>query len=383
MSHSPIQLRQLGVEFASKVCFKNLSTNIHGQQRIGIIGRNGSGKSTLLRIIQGLIEPSSGSIVIPGDVVFAAVPQVIEAHFDSSGGERFNKALSFALAHQPNVLCLDEPTNHLDARNRRSLMQMLRNYNGTLIIVSHDPELLRTVVDSMWHIDNGEIQIFSGNYDDYLRESTAQRNAQSQHIEQLKKEKKKAREALDLEQKRAARSKRAHADENDRSLRELYKETGSRTAGKNKGKIGALQETINKALAENRMPEVIVPHFSLSAGVFSPNKTIVSISDGACGYETPIVKDISLLIKARERIALSGANGSGKTTLIKAILGDKQVVRSGAWNMLPGHDIGYLDQHYSTLDNNSTVFEEIKKCRPAWQDKEIRRHLNSFFISQK
>jgi len=111
------------------------------------------------------------------DVVVGYVPQVIVDHTDLSGGQRLNKAVTEALSLDPNLLLLDEPNNHLDHRNRKSLMRMLQNYPGTLIVVSHDKELelLRQCTDTLWHIEsayaqgfgghsNGKIHIFSGWY---------------------------------------------------------------------------------------------------------------------------------------------------------------------------------------------------------------------------
>lgn len=79
-----------------------------------------------------------------------------------SGGERLNACLSQALAAEPNVLLLDEPSNHLDQRNRRSLIRCLRNWCGTLLLVSHDIELIRQCTDIVWHIEDEKVHIFRG-----------------------------------------------------------------------------------------------------------------------------------------------------------------------------------------------------------------------------
>jgi ATPase subunit of ABC transporter with duplicated ATPase domains len=157
-------LQAICLSFSHKTCFEGLSTHIHYGQRIAIIGRNGCGKSTLLRIIQGLVEPSEGTVHRPDDVVYGYVPQVIEDCDTLSGGQRFNAHLTQALTQNANVLCLDEPTNHLDLSNRQSLMRLLKNFSGTLIIVSHDVELLRTCIDDLWHIEAGQVHFFAGSH---------------------------------------------------------------------------------------------------------------------------------------------------------------------------------------------------------------------------
>jgi ATPase subunit of ABC transporter with duplicated ATPase domains len=96
--HRPLTIQNLGLSFPHKTCFENFTTQIHAGSRIAIIGQNGSGKTTLLKILQGLVEPSEGSIQKPDGLVVAAVPQIIEAFESLSGGQRLNAALSQALA---------------------------------------------------------------------------------------------------------------------------------------------------------------------------------------------------------------------------------------------------------------------------------------------
>ena len=142
-----------------------------------------------------------------GDAVVGYVPQVIIDHTDLSGGQRLNKAVTEALSLDPNVLLLDEPTNHLDKRNRKSLMRLLQNYRGTLIMVSHDKELLRHCTDILWHIDNGKVHIFSGNYDDYMREIKLKRSSIENELELLNRQKKGMHHKLMQEQQRSSKSK--------------------------------------------------------------------------------------------------------------------------------------------------------------------------------
>ncbi|MDR3317481.1 MAG: ATP-binding cassette domain-containing protein, partial [Puniceicoccales bacterium] len=160
-----IKIEDLSFSFSHKVCFENFSVIVEDGERIAIIGRNGSGKSTLLQMIAN-VNPNG-----------AYIPQIIE-NFDSfSGGERFNRVLSQALGTASDLLLLDEPTNHLDSANRKSLLRMLQNYPGILIIVTHDKEILQNHVDKIWHIDNGKVHIFHGKYEDYMAEIRLRRES--------------------------------------------------------------------------------------------------------------------------------------------------------------------------------------------------------------
>lgn len=178
--HKPIFLNNLSLDFHHKICFENFITSIQHGQHIAIIGRNGSGKSSLLKIIK---ENSS-------QLNIGYIPQIIENFGNLSGGQRFNKSLTESLKKLPDVLLLDEPTNHLDHKNRRSLMRMLKNYTGTLIVVSHDVELLNGLVDIFWHIDNGKINIFTGNYNDYIHETKQKRTSIENELRKLESQKK-------------------------------------------------------------------------------------------------------------------------------------------------------------------------------------------------
>lgn len=378
--HHKISMRAIALSVPGKTCFENFTAQIPHGRRIAIIGRNGSGKSTLLKIIQGLVPPTAGTVRIPEDVVFGYVPQVVEEYESLSGGQRLNKALTAALSLDPNVLCLDEPTNHLDLANRRSFMRMLKAYTGTLVIVTHDTDLLRTRIDELWTIENGKIKIFLGDYHAYLEEQKIAQEAQQEQIAALKKQKGKARIALQAEQQRAASSKRTNQDENDRLLRGAMRQSGDATAGKNRGKINELKKQIDQKLAGHHVPEVINPKFNLKYEEGGKNKVLVSISDGSCGYGQPSLHGIHLQVGPSARIGILGPNGSGKSMLVKAIYGDEAIVKTGEWHCPKKREIGYLDQHYQTLDPDSTVFETVELLAPSLSVPEIRKLLNRFLF---
>lgn len=378
--HSPILLKNISVQFQHKSCFKNFSAVIHPGDHIGIIGPNGSGKSTLLNLIQGNIELSSGQVIIPDDVAFGYVPQIIQDFYDKSGGQRFNHALTSVLAQQPNVLCLDEPTNHLDMRNHKNLLRMLAHYPETLIVVSHDVELLRTCVNQVWAIEEGKVTIFNGSYDDYIRERSLVLRQRHATVEQLKKEKRKVREAAQAERQRAASRKRANIYEHDTLIKNRMKETASVTSSKKDKKLTATQQRIDSALAGTSIPETITVDFQLNPAEVA-NKIMVSIEQGSCGYQGNLVlTDINLQVAAQEHVVIAGDNGSGKSTLFKALMQLPEVVRDGTWIMPAQQDIGYLDQHYSQLDPGNSVFQTIEQAVSGWHINDIRRHLNNFLF---
>lgn len=377
MIHKPIQIKDFDLSFPHKTCFEKFSCQIPYGSRIAIIGRNGSGKSSLLKMIASLRGE---------DLVIGYVPQVIVDHRDLSGGQRLNKAVTQSLSLDPNVLLLDEPTNHLDSRNKKSLMRMLQNYSGTLIMVSHDKELLRQCTDTLWHIDNGKVHIFSGNYDDYMREIKLKRASIEGELELLSRQKKDMHHKLMQEQQRAAKSKAKGQKSIDQRkwptvVSNAKAGRAEETSGRKKSAIDKRKSDLTESLSDLRLPEIIVPKFSLS-GSDAGRGMVIQISGASVGYfeGQPILSGISLSLGSGERMAITGDNGSGKSTLIKAILGDESVCKTGEWHLIKREDIGYLDQHYGTLNPDKTVLETIADLVPHWSHAEIRRHLNDFLF---
>ena len=376
MMHKPIHIKNLDLSFPHKDCFENFSCQVSYGSRIAIIGRNGSGKSTLLKMIISICEE---------DAVVGYVPQIIVDHAHLSGGQRLNQAMTEALSLDPKILLLDEPTNHLDLRNRKSLMHMLQNYSGTLIVVSHDKELLR-YCDTLWHIDNGKIHIFSGNYDDYMHEIKLKRASIEGELELLKHEKKNMHHKLMKEQQRAAKSKA----KGERSIDQRKWPTivsaakagrAAETSGRKKSALEKRKSDLVQRLQDLRFPEIILPKFSLKNSDVGRGM-VVQISGASVGYSEgkPLLSGITLSLFGSERMAIIGDNGSGKSTLIKAILGDESIYKTGEWHVIKREDIGYLDQNYGTLNACKTVLETIEDLVPHWTHSEIRRHLNDFLF---
>jgi ATPase subunit of ABC transporter with duplicated ATPase domains len=386
--HKPIFFNRISLYFPNKICFEDFSLQIQPGNRIAIIGNNGSGKSTLLKIIKGDSEPSSGEVTNNKSIVFGYVPQLIYEYKYLSGGEKFNKALSAAISQHPDVLLLDEPTNHLDLKNRKSLMKMLNFYKGTLIVVSHDVELLRNSIDILWHIDNnGQIKVFHGRYDDYCDTILQHRHSIEDELSFLAKEKKETHKALMKEQERAKKSKQRGEKlvEHKRwlpTVGDLKASYATRTAGKRNSLITNSAKSLNERLSNLRLHEIIKPTFSLTAKDIG-TKTIVSISDGQIGYvDKVILNNINLSVAGGQHLAIVGDNGSGKTTLMKAILNDLQVIKTGVWDLPDISEIGYLDQHYSSLDSTKTVLESLTDLIPSKTYTDIRDFLNSFLFKK-
>ena len=195
-----------------KKVFSGVSGMIRRREKIAVVGVNGAGKSTFLKVLAGKTEPTSGSVTLGANVsvgyfsqhsmdildgnrtVFETVQEAMpQAHFGMirnlcaaflfqgddadkrifqlSGGEKSRVVLATLLARPLNFLILDEPTNHLDMQSREILLEALKKFTGTVILVSHDRHFLRSLVDHVMEIDHGQMHLYGGNYDYYLEKS--------------------------------------------------------------------------------------------------------------------------------------------------------------------------------------------------------------------
>lgn len=381
MSIQPIRISHLSFALPHKVCFENFCEQVKNGERIAVIGQNGSGKSSLLRIFAGDLEPSAGSIsgCLPEHIGY--LPQAAAPTAPVSGGESLMEELSRILGAKPGLLILDEPTNHLDARNRRTLQNNLRSFPGTLIVASHDEALLHDCAEIIWHLENGQIKVFRCPYREYLDQTGRQARQLSAHRDRLSREQAHLERTGRNGETRASKSRRKQPRDNNKMM---FDARSDRASGKSAGGLSRLREKMDelgRELKQTRPPERIVARFLLPAS--RPSEAcIASVLSGWCGYpgKPAVLSGISLDLNGRDRVALTGGNGSGKTTLFKALLGDPGVVRGGDWKLPPSSVIGYLDQHYRTLDPALCAEETILRAVPGLSLRDARSHLNRFLF---
>lgn len=376
-----ITLDNLSLILPHKNCFENFSATVPYGAKIAVTGNNGTGKSTLLKALNGQETFTEGAINTHTSAI-AFVPQTIEDYQNLSGGERFNKALGLALAQNPDILLLDEPTNHLDISNKKSLLAMLQRFRGALIVVTHDRELLRRA-DTIWHIHDGKITVFNGNYDDYAADISIQKSALESRLNNLEKNKKAMHKKLMKEQDRAAKSKK-HGEAAKNSgkwapiIAGAMQRKAQQTAGGKKRDIFTKKEDINEQIKSLGVTQHITPSFTLSGQ--SGSGAPLFIMEGSAGYGAKLIlRDINITVNCAEKVAIIGNNACGKSTLFKAILG--QAARlGGTWNAPNPAYIGFLDQHYDNLPRSATPAQIIAAIKPQWQQADIRKHLNDFLF---
>lgn len=389
MTRTEITIKNLCIQFNSKICFSDFSATIHSGDRIAIIGENGCGKSSLLRLIdQANQQPSNNILFTSTDCQLAYVPQLISSGESLSGGERFQRCFSQALQTGNDILLLDEPTNHLDKDNRLSLIRCLQKQTRTLIFASHDVEFIEQCANQIWQIEAGQVAVFKGNYQDLQRES----QIALQHITQkkllLKHRLKAQHQALMQEQLRASKSQqkgRKHI--NNRKWPTIVSHAkasrANQTAAKKQTHIKSCIDKLNDERDQTRQRKIIQPNFTLK-NCANGSKNLVTITDGQVYYPNtaPVLSELSLTVYGNERIVIQGKNGSGKTTLLKAIVGHDTVLTKGIWVKPQLQQIAYLDQNYAILSDTLSVFQTIEQYAINWPEQDIRGHLRNFMFEK-
>ncbi len=267
-----------------------------------------------------------------------------------SGGWRMRLNLAQALMCRSDLLLLDEPTNHLDLEAVLWLESWLRGYGGTLLLISHDRDFLDAVVTQVAHIEQGRLDLYSGNYSDF-EQARAERLAQQQ--------------ANYHRQQREVAHIQSFVD------RFKAKATKARQA---QSRLKMLERMQRIAPAHVDSPF----HFQFRAPEKNPNP-LLSLEQADLGYEGQrILKIKHLVIDAGLRVGLLGPNGAGKSTLVKALSGDQRLlagVRTGAKDLR----IGYFAQHQlDQLHGPSSPLEHLQRLDGTATEQSLRNFLGGF-----
>jgi len=269
---------------------------------------------------------------------------------DLSGGWRIRLNLAKALMCRSDILLLDEPTNHLDLDATLWLETWLRNYQGTLLLISHDRDFLDQVVDHIVHMHSAKLDIYRGQYSAFER-AKAERLAQ----QQVQFEKQQQRIAEIEQFVRRFKAKASKAKQAQSRVKELER-----------------MEVISAAHIDSPFT------FSFQANEKVSNP-LLSLREVNCGYsDKNILGKVSISLEPGSRIGLLGPNGAGKSTLIKTLVGDL-APQSGERNSGEHLRVGYFSQHQlEALDLEASAMVHIMRISPKATDQEVRNYLGSF-----
>ncbi|MEV0234869.1 ABC-F family ATP-binding cassette domain-containing protein [Nonomuraea sp. NPDC050786] len=407
--------------------FSDLSFTVGGG-RTGLVAPNGAGKSTLLKLIAGEYRPRGGSVSVEG--VLGYLPQSLpltgdltvaevlgiapviaaldaieagdaaEEHFTTigndwdieertraqldrlglgeiafdrtlatlSGGQVVSLGLAAQLLKRPDVLLLDEPTNNLDLAARRRLYDVLGDWNGCLLVVSHDRALLDRM-DRIAELERGEVRFYGGGFTAYeeavrTEQEAAERSVRSAEQE-LKREKREMQQARERAERRAGNAQR---NLKSAGLPRIFAGNMKRGAQESAGRAGQMHaarvsdakarlDEAGRALRDDQKIALELPGTNVPAGR--------TVFHGERLQARGLFADpgIDLTVRGPERIALTGPNGAGKSTLLRLISGDLEP--DGGTTRRADGRVAYLSQRLDLLDVERTVAENLAVFAPS------------------
>ena len=248
-----------------------------------------------------------------------------------SGGWKRRVMLAKAIVQEPDILLLDEPTNHMDITAILDLEKMLKDFHGTLILISHDRSFVKGIVNKIFDLDRGNLSIFDCGYQDYLKRKENLLN--SEELENARFNKKLAQEEAWIRQ--GIKARRTRNEGRVRALEAMRKQFFSKRKQQGNVKIHALED-------EKRVSKI----------VFEVKNIDYSIE------ELELVKQFSLLVLKGEKIGIIGGNGSGKSTLIKLLLGEL-LPSEGNIRRSKTIQLAYFDQMRESLDPNIKAMDFV------------------------
>ena len=357
-----LNIENISKIYGEKVIFDHASFGIQEGDKIGIIGINGTGKTTLLKMAAGLEEPDEGQIIKQNNLRIAYLPQnpqfpenatilsyiqdseqqwKIESNLNKlgileydtpieylSGGQRRKVALAKVLALDFDMLLLDEPTNHLDAEMIAWLEEYLREFRGTVLMVTHDRYFLDRVTNRILEISHGQMYSYPANYSQFL-EMKAEREEMELASER------KRQSVLRMELEWAKRGCRARSTKQRSRLERLE-------ALKNQS-APVKDQTVELDSVETRMGKKTIELHQVSKGFGS-----LKIAD-----------DFEYIFLKNQKVGIIGPNGCGKSTFMKMLAG---LVKPDSGTIEIGETIrmGYFAQEEQHMDEKQRVIDYVK-----------------------
>lgn len=321
--------------------FEGVNLSVQGATKIALIGDNGSGKSTFLKMLAKLDQVTVGNISWGKDVKIGYLEQEIGKDLDTaSGGEKKIVKLTQLFYSDYNVLLLDEPDNHLDIDNRLWFGELVKNFEGILIVISHDRTFLRKSVEKIWLLEEEKIIEYPFNYEKFASVYGDNMTARAHLWEVQEKERKRLEKMVESLAKRAAA--------ND-SFAKMYHSMEKRYDRYVSGMV-------------DKPPEVRSIELNTDTSKQPIQKTAIHLKNLSKSYGSNMVlKKLNLHVSCGEKIAINAPNGSGKSTLLNIISGSL-AYDSGEVYLGPNLKIGYYTQeHLDSLDENSTMIDELQK----------------------
>jgi ATP-binding cassette subfamily F protein 3 len=274
-----------------------------------------------------------------------------------SGGWRMRVALAATLFAAPDLLLLDEPTNYLDLEGTLWLEDHLANYPRTVIVISHDRDLLDTSVDQILHLDRGKLSLYKGSYSSFEEQRASREMLDAKHAKRQADERKRLQAFVDRFKAKASKARQAQS--RVKMLERMKPVT---------------------ALVTQDVHEISFP---VPERMLSP--PIIAVDDVSVGYDPkqPVLNRVTLRIDTDDRIALLGSNGNGKSTLVK-LLANRLPPFSGRVTRAEKLSVGYFAQHQvDELNLDGSPYDHVRKLMPEAPETKVRGRTGAIGFSGK
>jgi ATP-binding cassette subfamily F protein 3 len=274
-----------------------------------------------------------------------------------SGGWRMRVALAATLFAAPDLLLLDEPTNYLDLEGTLWLEDHLANYPRTVIVISHDRDLLDTSVDQILHLDRGKLTLYRGGYSSFEEQRATREMLDAKHAKRQEAERKRLQAFVDRFKAKASKARQAQS------------------------RVKMLEKM--KPIAALVTQDVREITFPAPEKMLSP--PIIAVDDVSVGYDpkSPVLNRVTLRIDSDDRIALLGSNGNGKSTLVK-LLANRLSAFSGTITRAEKLSIAYFAQHQlDELNEDGSPYDHVRKLMPDAPETKVRGRTGAIGFSGK
>ncbi len=371
-----IRVKDLSISFSGNTVFSDASFIINGRERVGLIGRNGSGKSTFLKLILKQLEPDSGVVEIPRgyrighleqhihfthETVLEEICSVLPEERDHEGwkGENILYGLGFTyddlykdpkkfsggyqvklnlaklLLMEPQMLLLDEPTNYLDIHSIRWLKEFLLDWEGELILITHDRGFMDSVITHTIVIHRNAFKKVPGN-----TKGVREKIAQEEEIYE---------------------KTRVNEDKQRQKTQEWIDRFGSKAS--QASRVQSRVKMLEKQDVKEKLSHVATLDFQFNHTPYGSKENMVEVEHLTFGYnpEHLLIANLSFKVADGDKICIIGKNGKGKSTLLKLITQDLKAI-NGTTKINGKTEVGYFGQmNIDRLDGNRTVYEELQK----------------------